>query len=160
MKRDKITTEATNLLILLRDTIGHTDELDHLTTKCTNTVKGMYSRDLAIKLKKLQTHTNLLTTATNTDGICNSLQTVIDYSEKITIKEKEVLAKGGSFALKPVLKTIDITTTIEKACIQLRMLNNKKKSTSTAKKNTNDDPQFVNNPFTNPPFEIPRIIAK
>ena len=115
---------------------------------------------MAIKLKKLQTHTNLLTTATNTDGTCNSLQTVIDYSEKLTIKEKEVLAKGGSFALKPVVKTIDITTTIEKACIQLRMLNNKKKSTSTAKTNTNDDPQVVNNPFTNPPFEMPRIIPK
>ena len=53
MKIDKITTEATNLLILLRDTIGHTDKLDHLITKCTNTVKEIYNPDLAINLKKL-----------------------------------------------------------------------------------------------------------
>ena len=53
VKIDKITTEATNLLILLRNTIGLTDELDHLITKCTNTVKEIYNPDLAIKLKKL-----------------------------------------------------------------------------------------------------------
>ena len=88
------------------------------------------------------------------------VQTVIDYSEKLTIKEKEVLAKGGSFALKPVVKTIDITATIKKACIQLRMLNKKRKSTSTTKPNSNDDLQVVNNPFTNSPFEMHRIIPK